>query len=99
MAVAGLVLGMTVPPSRATPPPPTRGPNLAHNLERATSRSDVLVSLNAEASYRPLSWLSAGISYSLLADITDFGFVDGAGTRMDAGFLKHVVLFKADISY
>jgi len=65
----------------------------------ATSRSDVLVSLNAEASYRPLSWLQAGISYSLLADITDFGFVDGAGTRMDAGFLKHVVLFKADISY
>ena len=37
--------------------------------------------------------------YNLLADATDFGFVDGAGTRMDAGFLKHVVLFKADLSY
>ncbi len=65
----------------------------------ATTRSDVLFALNVEASYRPLSWLQAGLSYNLLADVTDFGFVDGAGTRMDAGFQKHVVLFKADLSY
>lgn len=65
----------------------------------AQSRADVLFALNVEARYRPLSWLSAGISYSLLADKTDFGFVDGAGTRTDAGFVKHVVLFKADLAY
>jgi hypothetical protein len=65
----------------------------------ATSRSDVLVSFNAEATYRPLSWLETGISYSVLDDITDFGFVDGAGTRLDAAFVKHVLLFKVDLAY
>lgn len=65
----------------------------------AQNRSDILLSLGVQADYRFLSWLSAGVSYNLLADLTDFGFVDGAGTRMDAGFQKHVVLFKADVAY
>ncbi len=64
-----------------------------------TQRKDTLVGLSVEATYRPLAWLEAGVSYSLLDDLTDFGFVDGAGTRTDAAFVKHVVLFKVDLAY
>lgn len=65
----------------------------------ATTRSDVLVSFSAEASFRPLSFLEVGASYSVLDDITDFGFLDGSGTPIDAAFVKHVLLFKADLAY
>ncbi len=62
-------------------------------------RKDVLVGFGAEATYRPLSWLEVGVSYSVLNDATDFGFVDGTGTPSDAAFVKHVLLFKADLAY
>jgi hypothetical protein len=65
----------------------------------ATSRSDVLVSFAAEASYRPLAFLEVGVSYTVLDDVTDFGFIDGAGTPSDAAFVKHVLLLKADFAY
>ena len=65
----------------------------------ATQRKDSLVGLSVEATYRLLAWLEAGVSYSVLDDITDFGFVDGAGTRTDAAFVKHVLLFKVDLAY
>lgn len=64
-----------------------------------TTRRDVLISLGAEASYRLLSFLEVGASYSVLDDETDFGFVDGTGIRNDAAFAKHVLLFKADLAY
>ena len=64
-----------------------------------TQRKDTLLGLSVEATYRPLAWLEAGVSYSLLDDLTDFGFVDGAGTRTDAAFVKHVLLFKVDLAY
>ena len=75
--------------------------SLAYSLYRngATQRKDALVGLSVEATYRLLSWLEAGVSYSVLDDITDFGFVDGAGTRPDAAFVKHVLLFKVDLAY
>lgn len=65
----------------------------------ATTRRDTLVSLTAAATFRPLTWLEVGASYSVLDDITDFGFIDGAGTPIDAGFVKHVLLFRADVAY
>jgi hypothetical protein len=65
----------------------------------ATSRRDTLVSFTAEASFRPLSFLEVGASYSVLDDITDFGFLDGTGTPIDAAFVKHVLLFKVDLAY
>jgi hypothetical protein len=76
-------------------------PTLSYRAYRngATQRKDTLVGLGVEATYRPLAWLEAGVSYSVLDDITDFGFVDGAGTRTDAAFVKHVVLFKVDLAY
>lgn len=76
-------------------------PTLSYRAYRngQTQRKDTLIGLNVEATYRPLSWLEAGVSYSVLDDLTDFGFVDGAGTRTDAAFIKHVVLFKVDLAY
>jgi hypothetical protein len=65
----------------------------------ATTRSDILISFGAEASYRLLSFLEVGASYTVLDDITDFGFIDGAGTPIDAKFVKQVLLFKADLAY
>lgn len=65
----------------------------------ATTRKDVLIDFTAEATFRPLTWLEVGASYSVLDDITDFGFIDGAGTPIDAAFVKHVLLFRADIAY
>ena len=77
--------------------PPTFGYRAYRN--GVTTRSDVLVALTAEATYRPLTFLEVGASYSVLDNETDFGFVDGTGTRNDAAFAKHVLLFKADLAY
>lgn len=76
-------------------------PTLSYRAYRngQTQRKDTLIELSVEATYHPLSWLEAGVSYSVLDDITDFGFVDGAGTRTDAAFVKHVVLFRVDLAY
>lgn len=68
-------------------------------LNGATSRSDVLIAFNAEASFRPLSFLEVGASYSVLDDITNFGFLDASGTPNNAAFVKHVLLFKVDLAY
>jgi hypothetical protein len=82
-------------------------------LHNQTHRSDVLVSFQAEAVFRPLSWLEVGASYSVLDDQTDFGFdyqallsrdpvtgrVDFELQHISAAFVKHVLLFKADIAY
>jgi hypothetical protein len=65
----------------------------------ATTRNDVLISFDAEASFRPLSFLEVGVSYTVLDDITNFGFIDGSGTPINAAFVKHVLLFKADLAY
>lgn len=73
----------------------------------ATSRSDVLIGFGVEATYRPLAWLMAGVSYNVLDDRTAFGFEldyrDGMGNvstaRYDAAFVRHVLLFKADVAY
>lgn len=65
----------------------------------ATTRSDVLVAFQAGATYQLLRFLQLGVNYSVLGDITNFGFVDGAGTRNDAAFTKHVLLFQADLAY
>lgn len=77
--------------------PPTFGYRAYRN--GVTTRGDVLVALTAEATYRPLSFLEVGASYSVLDNETDFGFVDGTGIRNDAAFAKHVLLFKADLAY
>jgi hypothetical protein len=68
-------------------------------LNDQRQRHDTLIGLSAEATYRPLAWLETGISYSLLDDITSFGYVDGAGNRIGADFVKHVLLLKVDIAY
>lgn len=72
----------------------------------ATARRDVLTGFSIEATYRPLSWLMAGVSYGVLEDRTDFGFeldypVRGTleTARFEAGFVRHVLLFKADVAY
>ena len=73
----------------------------------ATSRSDTLIGFGVEGTYRPLSWLQAGVSYNVLDDRTPFGFEldyrDGMGNpasaRYDAAFVRHVLLFKADVAY
>src|SRR3569832_2089816 len=41
----------------------------------ATTRRDALVSFSAEATFRPLTWLEVGASYSVLDDITDIGIL------------------------
>ena len=67
-------------------------PTLSYRAYRngQTQRKDTLLGLSVEATYRPLAWLEAGVSYSLLDDLTDFGFVDGAGTRTDAAFVNAI---------
>jgi len=77
--------------------PPTFGYRAYRN--GVTTRGDVLISLSAEATFRPFSFLEVGASYSVLDNETDFGFVDGTGIRNDAAFAKHVLLFKADLAY
>jgi len=82
-------------------------------LRNATHRSDILVSFQGEAAFRPKSWLELAVSYSVLDDETDFGFVyqsilsrdpqsgvvQFARIPIDAAFVKHVLLFKVDLAY
>ncbi|MFO0574012.1 MAG: hypothetical protein U1A78_08445 [Polyangia bacterium] len=73
----------------------------------ATARSDTLIGFGAEATYRPLAWLMAGVSYNVLDDRTALGaeldYRDDAGrmfTKTDnLAFVRHVLLFKADVAY
>lgn len=64
-----------------------------------TTRDDLLVTFGVEATYRPLTWLEVGASYTVLNDSTDFVYLDGVGTPIAAAFTKHVLLFRADLAY
>lgn len=65
----------------------------------STQRDDFLITFAAELTYRPLAWVEAGASYSLLYDRTAFEYVDADGMTVSASFTRHVVLFRVDLAY
>jgi|GEM_PF-4675976 len=62
-------------------------------------RKDVVYEVGAELAVRAASWLEVGAAYNLRGDHTDFAFNSPAGLSVNASYIKHSVLIRADVAY
>jgi hypothetical protein len=65
----------------------------------STNRKDIVASVRAEIAIRCTQWLEVAGNYNLAVDHTDFNFIGLTGTAVNASYLKHSVLVRADIAY
>ena len=62
-------------------------------------RKDFVYEVGAELAVRAASWLEVGAAYNLRGDRTDFAFISATGVSINASYIKHSVLVRADIAY
>lgn len=63
------------------------------------TRDDIVYLLRAELTVRATDWLAFTASYNLLADQTDFAFIDTTGARTQVNYIKHSAFGRIDVAY